>query len=171
MDKLLIPFLFLSLSAYAIRIDYLGNDGNLLVTWETPTTYENGDQLPFNNIGGYALFWSDQPDGEGVRINIDKHLTQYTLTNVPEGDNYFAMLTYDQNGTDGNLSDVVYYNFDINQISAPISPPVSKTFLFMPIDGSYTYNFTVTVYNGQITVFRQTCLGVGTLCGRIKQLK
>lgn len=82
--------------------------GKLKLSWSAPSTRTDGEPLSLAEIGGYRIYYG-QRQGEYVRgADVKDGAAQLaTVTDVPAGEYYVVMTTYDVNGLEGGYSDPV----------------------------------------------------------------
>ncbi len=86
--------------------------GNAILSWATPTTFSNGNQLPSTNIKGYRIY-SRSPSGTynpGASYLVTAPATSiYVKTlNLPVGQYYFVVTTLDLSGMESDFSNEVF---------------------------------------------------------------
>lgn len=80
------------------------------LSWNAPTTRENGDPLQLSEISGYEIYYfldsSSSDDSEVASINNPSTVSYVTPT-LTSGTYYFSIVTIDSSGLYSDLSDYI----------------------------------------------------------------
>ena len=101
-----------SKKSFPVRVDLESSDPNLVqsiaISWQAPTTRANGDNLPANEIAGYDIFVIAEGTGNDEVINVDSPSATSYIFKPQVADTYhFSIRSYDINGSNSELSDVI----------------------------------------------------------------
>lgn len=95
--------------------NYYNNDENYEVnlTWDIPTTYEDGNPLPTEEIKEYTIYYGKDMSTlkESDSIVIEDAQTETAVITVPKGTWYFAVSVTTTNNIESQLSNIVTYMF------------------------------------------------------------
>lgn len=73
--------------------------GDAVVTWTTPTQYEDGTVLPANEIASYKIYYGLTSNGPYTyQITVPGTLNTVTVTGLTKGVWYFVATTVATNG-------------------------------------------------------------------------
>lgn len=79
--------------------------GELILTWDTPTSNEDGS--PLTDLAGYKLYYGTSSGVYGMVLDIGNSIT-YTISDLEEGKTYYCAVTaYDSGGNESNFSNEV----------------------------------------------------------------
>ena len=62
-----------------------------------------------SDLAGYKLHWGTDTRVYTTSVDVG-NVTQYTLTNIPDGTVYYAATAYDTDGNESDYSDELVYN-------------------------------------------------------------
>jgi len=86
-------------------------DGEALVTWEAPTTREDGTGLMAASIGGYRVHYGVASGTYDTTIDVGRTASQ-RITGLTVGTRYyFAVTTYDISDRESGFSDEAFKDF------------------------------------------------------------
>lgn len=77
------------------------------LTWDTPTTREDGSELALNEIDSYNIYISYEGDAYEETIKIPATLNNFELSDMPLGNYQLSIATTDITGATGNRSDTL----------------------------------------------------------------
>ena len=125
------------LFALLLMVSFSVQAADINLSWEAPTTRENGDSLPLSDIESYKLTVT-YPDGSIGDINVEPTETSYTIPiiNGP-GDYTFTILAVDTDGMESKPSESI--STSILERHAPSAIP--------------TINLTVNCRKGSVCNF------------------
>jgi hypothetical protein len=99
------------LPAFTITVDAIVVSSTTL-NWVAPSTREDGSVLSISEIDGYRIYMGDSESTLAVVVDInDYSITEYTLTEIPEGNHYFAVTAYDLTGSESGKSNIILKSF------------------------------------------------------------
>lgn len=77
------------------------------LTWDTPTTREDGSSMAITELGGFYIRY--QCNGGAVMTDMleDGEMVTHQIESLPNGGCNFQIATYDTAGVVGNYSDIV----------------------------------------------------------------
>ena len=79
--------------------------GSFSLSWTAPVTRSDGSPISLAEIDGYRVYYGDSPGSYTGSVNInDGAATSATITDVPVGDYYVVMTTYDSSGLESSYS-------------------------------------------------------------------
>ena len=78
--------------------------GQAIVTWDPPTTNEDG--TPLTDLAGYRLYYGRASGTYSTTVDVHNVRT-YTVTNLAEGTWFFAATAYDTTGNESRYSNEV----------------------------------------------------------------
>ena len=79
--------------------------GELMLTWDPPTSNEDGS--PLTDLAGYKLYYGTSSGVYGTNLDIGNGIT-YKMSNLEDGIiYYFAVTAYDTGGNESNFSNEV----------------------------------------------------------------
>jgi hypothetical protein len=91
---------------------YLGSDhqagpvtGSAKLSWIPPTEREDGS--PLNSIGGYTIYFGQDPESLEYTIEVSGDITEYEINELDEGTWYFAVTAKSDTGLESALSPLV----------------------------------------------------------------
>jgi hypothetical protein len=86
------------------------------VSWDGPTTYEDGTPLLLSGLGGYKVYvgTASKTYGPAIDVKIPSNCgtwphksCSYVITTLPNGTYYFSVTAYDTKGYESNYSNEV----------------------------------------------------------------
>ena len=82
--------------------------GSFSLSWTAPATRQDGSPISLAEINGYKVYYGSNPDDFPTSVDIDDgSATSATVSDVPVGDYYIVMTTYDSAGRESPQSGVV----------------------------------------------------------------
>jgi hypothetical protein len=82
------------------------------VSWEIPTTRENGDPLEIEDIGGYEIRYKHESDDSFQYRTVTEASTKtLKIENLSSGEYEFTVATFDREGLYSDYSDPSYKTF------------------------------------------------------------
>jgi hypothetical protein len=95
-----------NLPSFGIRVDPAS--GGFTLSWTAPTIRSDGTPLTLSDIDGYRIYYGTTPGNyPGILDISDGTVTSAALNNLPVGDYYVVMTTYDRNGLESSQSGMV----------------------------------------------------------------
>jgi hypothetical protein len=92
-----------SLGPFSIAVN--ATNGSFTLTWVAPVARTDGTPLTLSDIDGYHIHYGSSPGNYPNIVDVtDGTATTATVSNVPAGDYYVVMSTYDTNGLESDLS-------------------------------------------------------------------
>ena len=81
--------------------------GTATLSWEIPTSRSDGTPLALSEIEGYRLYIGPSQDNLSIFMDLnDGSITNYTVNNLPIGNHYFSVTTYDTDGNESPYSNI-----------------------------------------------------------------
>ena len=78
------------------------------LAWSAPSTRTDGSYLPLTELAGYRVYYGTTADDMAPLVDLnDIAITQYTVSNLPAGNYYFAVSVYDIDGLESGYSQVI----------------------------------------------------------------
>jgi hypothetical protein len=100
------------LPAFMITVEDVVVMSSTTLSWIAPTTREDGSVLSISEIDGYRIYMGDSESTLAAVVDInDYSVTDYTLTDIPEGNHYFAVTAYDSTGSESGMSNIIFSTF------------------------------------------------------------
>lgn len=94
-----------ALAAFTIAVNSV-SVGATTVSWEAPTTHEDG--TPLTTLAGYRVLYGQSAGALTQSVKLDNpSLTRHTVDNLSAGAWHFAVVAYTATGTESALSGVV----------------------------------------------------------------
>jgi hypothetical protein len=82
--------------------------GSFSLSWTAPVTRQDGSPISLAEVDGYRVYYGDTPGVYPDSVDINNGAaTATTVNNVPVGDYYIVMTTYDSDGRESTQSGVV----------------------------------------------------------------
>lgn len=75
--------------------------GSVSLSWYAPAYNEDGS--PLTDLGGYKIYYGTTSQDYTSQVNVGL-LTSCTISNLPEGMYYFALVAYDKSGNESGYS-------------------------------------------------------------------
>jgi len=75
--------------------------GSVSLSWYAPTRNEDG--TPLTDLGGYKIYYGTSSHNYTSHVNVGL-LTSCTISNLPDGMYYFALVAYDRSGNESDYS-------------------------------------------------------------------
>jgi hypothetical protein len=95
-----------SLPAFSIQVNAL--TGSFSLSWTAPTTRSDGAPISLTEIDGYRVYYGSTQGNYPNSIDItDGTATGTTVNNIPVGDYYLVMTSYDTSGRESAQSGMV----------------------------------------------------------------
>ena len=83
--------------------------GSFSLSWTAPMTRQDGTPMSLAEIDGYRVYYGDTPGNYPNIVDInDGSVNSTTVSNVPVGDYYIVMTTYDSDGRESTQSSAVF---------------------------------------------------------------
>lgn len=120
MNKLIVT-IFLSLFFCAAHAQEIPQDA-ARVSWSEPTQRVDETPLSPDEIQGYELFWGMQSDSLTEMIFVPAGTNQYMVTQLSEGEWFFAVKTVDTNDLRSDFSSTVSKIIQIQSEQFPEDP-------------------------------------------------
>jgi hypothetical protein len=79
--------------------------GSVTVSWTAPDTNTNG--TPMTNLAGYRIVYGTSLATLTQSVTIPQGLTNYVIDNLTPGTWYFAVASYNSDGTESALTPIV----------------------------------------------------------------
>ena len=81
------------------------NSKSAKITWNIPSTYDDGSDMNISDIGGYRIYSGKSADKLNLVADINSsQQTSYTFENLADGIHYVSISIYDINGVESKLS-------------------------------------------------------------------
>ena len=92
-----------SLPGFSINVS--ASTGSFNVSWTAPTTRSDGTPMSLSDIDGYRIYYGTSRGNYTQQVNITNGAaTSRTVNNLPVGQYYLVMTTYDQDGRESAQS-------------------------------------------------------------------
>lgn len=79
--------------------------GNISISWQPPTTYQDSSPLQPSDIGGYRIHVGTSEENMRLTANIaDPSITEYRLDGLGQGIHYIAVSCYNIYGEESLLT-------------------------------------------------------------------
>lgn len=85
-----------------------GGSNSLLVSWDAPTTNEDGTTL--TDLAGFKLYYGTQPGLYSQVITVGNYTTT-EIGDLGSGTYYLAITAYDGYGNESDFSEEIYHTF------------------------------------------------------------
>ncbi len=95
------------LAAFTISVIETGLAPGVTLSWLSPVSREDSTALTMSEISGYRIYYGTDPTNLAVLAVItDNSVTQYTTAPLDANTYYFAVTTYDIDGTESAFSNI-----------------------------------------------------------------
>jgi hypothetical protein len=85
--------------------------GSVTLSWSAPSTREDGSSLSMSEIAGYKIYMGESASELTLVLDInDNSVDTHTLNDLLVGTHFFAITTYDTDGNESGLSNIVEQN-------------------------------------------------------------
>lgn len=110
---------FLLLTLFSMRL----YAGDAIVSWDYPTTYEDGSPLPMSEVLGVIVYYGTTPGGPYTSNKlVAPPATTVTITNLSPGTWYFVATVMASNNLESSYSNEVIKS--VASTSKPKKPTV-----------------------------------------------
>jgi hypothetical protein len=95
-----------TLTPFTIRVEAAdAKTGSIELSWNAPT--ENTDGSPISDLAGYHIYYGKNETDLTTAITVSgASTTSYTVSALPSGQYYFAIVAYNSSGLDSSMSNV-----------------------------------------------------------------
>jgi major membrane immunogen (membrane-anchored lipoprotein) len=78
------------------------------LAWTPPTTRSDGSFLEAGELAGYRIYMGTKSNNLAPLVDLsDDSITQYTVSDLPSGNYYFAISAFDTDGLESSYSQVI----------------------------------------------------------------
>lgn len=78
------------------------------LSWAPPATRADGSELPTGELAGYRVYMGTSSTNLAPLVDLsDDSITEYRVSNLPNGSYYFAVTAYDSNGLESGYSQTI----------------------------------------------------------------
>ena len=103
----------------------ISHSEQVTLSWDAPTTYTDGTSLT-DYFGGYKVYYGTS-SGNYPNVTDVGDVTAYTVSNLPAGNYYFAVTTYDKFGNESDYSNEVVLNAPlVSTVTYPVNGAAIK---------------------------------------------
>jgi putative Ig domain-containing protein len=100
-----------ALPAFTITVAAAGSESTVTLSWQPPT--ENADGTALVDLKGYKVHYGPASKSYSDTIQLtNAGLTNYVIQNLPSGEYYFAITSYNSKGIESSLSPEVSTTVD-----------------------------------------------------------
>ncbi len=95
------------LPAFTISVIDINQSLSATLSWSSPVTREDNTTLAMSEISGYRIYYGADPNNLKILAVItDNSVTRHTTAPLDANTYYFAVTTYDIDGTESTLSNI-----------------------------------------------------------------
>ena len=96
------------LASFSIVVEEPAGLVTASLSWAAPATRADGSSLSLSEIDGYRIYMGESESSMVAVMDInDYSVNTYTLTDIPQGDHYFAVTAYDSAGNESTFSNII----------------------------------------------------------------